>query len=147
MSRGLALLLGVGAGALVGMQAPVNARLGRAVGGLQAASISFLIGTIALLLVVAFARGGFGSYAKAGGLPWWAFIGGLLGAVYVTVAILTVRTLGASSLTAVVISGQLAISVAIDRFGLFGIARQPIGPQRILGLVLLVVGVTLVVRK
>jgi bacterial/archaeal transporter family-2 protein len=147
VSRGLALLLGVGAGALVGMQAPVNARLGRAVGGLQAASMSFLIGTVALLLVVAFAHGGFGAYAKAGGLPWWAFIGGLLGAVYVTVAILTVRTLGASGLTAVVITGQLAISVAIDRFGLFGIARQPIGLQRILGLVLLVVGVTLVVRK
>ncbi len=147
MSRGLALLLGVGAGALVGMQAPVNARLGRAVGGVQAASMSFLIGTAALLLVVAFAHGGFGNYAKAGGLPWWAFIGGLLGAIYVTVAILTVRTLGASSLTAVVITGQLAISVAIDRFGLLGIARQPIGLQRILGLVLLVVGVTLVVRK
>jgi transporter family-2 protein len=147
VSRGLALLLGVGAGALVGMQAPVNARLGRAVGGLQAASMSFLIGTVALLLVVAFAHGGFGAYAKAGGLPWWAFIGGLLGAVYVTVAILTVRTLGASGLTAVVITGQLAISVAIDRFGLFGIARQPIGLQRIVGLVLLVVGVGLVVRK
>jgi len=147
VSRGLALLLGVGAGALVGMQAPINARLGRAVGGLEAASMSFLIGTVALLLVVAFAHGGFGGYAKAGGLPWWAFIGGLLGAVYVTVAILTVRTLGASSLTAVVISGQLAISVVIDRFGLLGIARQPIGLQRVIGLVLLVVGVTLVVRK
>jgi transporter family-2 protein len=147
VSRGLALLLGVGAGTLVGMQAPVNARLGRAVGGVQAASISFLVGTVALLLVVAFAHGGFGNYAKAGSLPWWAFIGGLLGAVYVTVAILTVRTLGASSLTAVVILGQLAMSVAIDRFGLLGIVRQPIAPTRIAGLVLLVVGVALVVRR
>jgi bacterial/archaeal transporter family-2 protein len=147
MSRGLALFLGVGAGALVGMQAPVNARLGRAVGGVQAASISFLVGTVALLAAVSLARGGFAGYAKAGGAPWWAFIGGLLGAVYVTVAILTVRTLGASSLTAVVITGQLVISVVIDRFGLFGIERQSIGVSRILGLVLLVVGVTLVVRK
>ena len=147
MSRGLALLLGAGAGALVGMQAPINSRLGRAVGGVQAASMSFLVGTAALLLVVAFAHGGFGAYAKAGSAPWWAFVGGLLGAIYVTVAILTVRTLGASSLTAVVITGQLAISVAIDRFGLLGIARQPIGAQRIVGLVLLVVGVALVVRR
>jgi transporter family-2 protein len=147
MSRGLALVLGVGAGVLVGMQAPVNARLGRAVGGVQAASISFLVGTVALLAAVSLAHGGFAGYAKAGGVPWWAFIGGLLGAVYVTVAILTVRTLGASSLTAVVITGQLVISVVIDRFGLFGIERQSIGVSRILGLVLLVVGVTLVVRK
>jgi bacterial/archaeal transporter family-2 protein len=147
MSRGLALFLGVGAGALVGMQAPVNARLGRTVGGVQAASISFLVGTVALLAAASFAHGGFGGYAKAGGAPWWAFIGGLLGAVYVTVAILTVRTLGASSLTAVVITGQLVISVAIDRFGLFGIERQSIGAPRVLGLVLLVIGVALVVRK
>jgi transporter family-2 protein len=65
----------------------------------------------------------------------------------VTVALLAVRTLGASGLTAVVIMGQLSISVAIDRFGLLGIARQPIGVQRVLGLALLVAGVVLVVRK
>ena len=64
-----------------------------------------------------------------------------------TVAILTVQTLGASGLTAVVIGGQLAMSVVIDRFGLLGLPRQSIGACRILGLALLVVGVALVVRK
>jgi bacterial/archaeal transporter family-2 protein len=147
MSRGLALLLGVGAGALVGMQAPVNSRLGRAVGSVQAASLSFLVGTVALLLIATVVHGGFGGFAHVDRAPWWAFVGGLLGATYVTVAILTVRTLGASGLTAAVITGQLVISVVIDRFGLLGIVRQPIGAQRILGLVLLVAGVTLVVRK
>jgi transporter family-2 protein len=147
VSRTLAVLLAAGAGALVGMQAPVNARLGRAVGSVQAASLSFLVGTTALLLIAALASGGLGSYSKVSGVPWWALIGGLLGAVYVTVAILTVRTLGASALTAAVITGQLTISVVIDRFGLLGIARQPIGAQRIVGLVLLVAGVALVVRR
>ena len=75
------------------------------------------------------------------------FLGGTLGAVYVTVALIAVRTLGASGLTAVVITGQLLISVVIDRFGLLGIARSPIGAGRILGLVLLAAGVVLVVRK
>jgi len=58
-----------------------------------------------------------------------------------------VRTLGASGLTAVVITGQLVISVVIDRFGLLGIARQHIGATRIVGLVLLVAGFVLVVRR
>jgi transporter family-2 protein len=58
-----------------------------------------------------------------------------------------VRTLGASGLTAVVIMGQLVISVVIDRFGLVGVARQHIGAGRILGLLLLVAGVILVVRR
>jgi transporter family-2 protein len=58
-----------------------------------------------------------------------------------------VRTLGASGLTAVVITGQLVISVVIDRFGLFGIAKQQIGAPRVIGLLLLAAGVVLVVRK
>ncbi len=146
MSRGLALALGAGAGCLVGMQAPVNARLGQSVGGLQAATFSFLAGTVALVAITSI-RGGLGGLGNVGHAPWWALIGGLLGAVYVTVAILTVRTLGASGLTAAVITGQLAMSVAIDRFGLLGIPRQTIGLDRILGLVLLGAGVALVVRR
>ncbi|HEY7935020.1 MAG TPA: DMT family transporter [Solirubrobacteraceae bacterium] len=147
MSRTVAVLVAALAGTLVGMQAPINSRLGRAVGSVQAASLSFVLGTVVLLAVAAFANGGFAAYTKVTAAPWWALIGGLLGAIYVTVAILTVRTLGASGLTAAVITGQLVISVVIDRFGLLGVARQPIGAQRMIGLVLLVLGVALVVRK
>lgn len=147
MSRGVAVLVGIAAGCLVGMQAPINSRLGKSVGSLQAATFSFLVGTAVLLLIATFARGGLGSLSEVRQVPWWALVGGLLGAVYVSVALIAVRTLGASGLTAVVIGGQLAISVAIDRFGLFGLARQHIGASRVVGLVLLVAGVALVVRK
>jgi transporter family-2 protein len=147
MSRGLAVLLGVGAGCLVGMQAPINSRLGKTVGSTEAATISFLVGTVALVLILLVVRGGVGNLGDAGRAPWWALVGGLLGAVYVSVALVAVRTLGASGLTAVVIAGQLLISVAIDRFGLLGVAKQQIGVSRVIGLVLLVAGVALVVRK
>jgi transporter family-2 protein len=141
------VLLGAGAGCLVGMQAPINSRLGKSIGGVQAATFSFLVGTTALVLLSAVLRGGLGSLGHVGRAPWWALVGGLLGAVYVFVAIEAVRTLGASGLTAVVITGQLAISVVIDRFGLLGIAKQHISVTRILGLVLLAAGVALVVRR
>ena len=147
MSRALAVLIGIGAGGLVGMQAPINSRLGKTVGGVQAASFSFLVGTFALVSITFVLRGGLGSLGSLGSVPWWALIGGLLGAVYVFVALEAVRTLGASGLTAVVIAGQLAISLVIDRFGLLGVARQSIGVQRIAGLVLLLAGVALIVRK
>jgi transporter family-2 protein len=147
VSRGLAVAVGVAAGCLVGMQAPINSRLGKSVGSVQAATFSFLVGTIVLLAIAAFVHGGVGDFGKLSRAPWWALGGGLLGAVYVTVALVAVRTLGASGITAVVIVGQLAISVAIDRFGLFGLAKQHIDASRILGLVLLVVGALLVVRK
>jgi len=147
VSRTLAVFLGVGAGCLVGMQAPINSRLGRTVGSVQAATFSFLVGTVALVLVATVVHGGLGNLGRVGRVPWWALVGGLLGAVYVTVALLAVRTLGASPLTAVVITGQLTISVLIDRFGLLGVAKQQIAATRILGLVLLAAGVVLVVRK
>jgi transporter family-2 protein len=147
VSRGLAVIVGIAAGCLVGMQAPVNSRLGRSVGTVQAATFSFLVGTALLLAIAAFWQGGLGGLGKLGHAPWWALVGGLLGAVYVTVALIAVRTLGASGLSAVVITGQLAISVAIDRFGLFGVSRTPIGAERILGLALLAAGVVLVVRR
>jgi transporter family-2 protein len=148
VSRTLAVLVGIGAGCLVGMQAPINSRLGKAVGSVQAASFSFLVGTAALVLLAAVWRGGgLGALGHVDRAPWWALVGGLLGAVYVTVALLAVRTLGVSGLTAVTIAGQLVISVVIDRFGLLGVARQHVGAQRILGLLLLAAGVLLVVRR
>ena len=147
MSRGLAVLLAVVAGCFVGLQAPINARLGRQVGSLQAATVSFLVGTLLLLLVASLSSRGLEGITSAGRAPWWALIGGILGAVYVTVALVTVRTLGVSGLTAIVVAGQLTIAVVVDRFGLLGIAKQHIDVTRVAGLVFLLVGVVLVVRR
>lgn len=147
MSRALAVLLAAAAGCFVGLQAPVNARLGRQIGSLQAATVSFLVGTVALIVAAGLSSGGLSGLGNFGRAPWWALIGGLLGAFYVSVALLTVRTLGVSGLSAIVVTGQLTIAVLVDRFGLLGIAKQHIGTSRIVGLVLLLVGVVLVVRK
>lgn len=99
------------------------------------------------MLILLVARGGVGGLGQTGRAPWWGLAGGLLGAVYVTVALVAVRTLGASGLTAAVIAGQLAISVVVDRFGLLGVAKQQIDAGRVVGIVLLVTGVALIVRK
>jgi transporter family-2 protein len=147
VSRSLAVFLGIGAGCLVGMQAPINSRLGKTIGTLPAASFSFIVGTAALVLITVIVQGGLSALGGVGRAPWWALVGGLLGAVYVATALVAVRTLGAAGLTAVVIFGQLGVSVVIDRFGLLGIARHPVGAQRVIGLVLLALGVALVVRR
>ena len=111
------------------MQAPINSRLGKT--RRQRAGRDLLVprrhGRAASLIAARRARRPRRRSVRSAGRPWWALVGGLLGAVYVTVALVAVRTLGASGLTAVVIAGQLAISVVIDRFGLLGVAKQPIG--------------------
>ncbi len=146
MGRGLATALSLGAGVLVAMQAPINGRLGRALGPFQAASVSFL-GLVLLLALAAVSGGGLGAIARTGQLPWWYLLGGLLGAAYVTVALTTVRTLGAGGVTAATIGGQLTMAVVVDQFGLLGVGRHPVSIARVGGLALLAVGTYLVVRN
>lgn len=146
MSRVAAAALTACAGMLVAVQAPVNSRLGRGVGTFQAASISFLIGLI-VLLAIALVTGGFGSLGRIGRVPWWALFGGLLGAVYVSSVLVTVRTLGAGGVTAATIAGQLVAAVVIDQFGIAGVVKHPISAARVAGVLLLGAGVALIVRN
>jgi transporter family-2 protein len=144
VTKGVALLLSAVAGMLVALQPPINSKLGQAVGTFAAATISFLVGTV-VLLVLAVVSGG----THLDGLrsvPWWYFVGGLIGAVFVASSLVTVRTLGAGGVVAATIAGQLTASVVIDKFGLLGIAQKPLTAPRVIGIVLLAAGVFLVVR-
>ncbi len=144
MSKGIALILSGFAGALVAMQPPINSKLGGAIGNFAAATASFLIGTLALLAVTV-AVGGH-HIGDVRHVPWWYFAGGFLGAAFVATSLVAVRTLGAGGVVAATIAGQLTFSVVIDRFGLLGLPEKPLAVTRILGVVLLALGVFLVVR-
>ena len=146
MDRGTAVIATAAAGGLVALQAPINAGLGRSIGSLQAAFVSFTIGTVALLLVASLAKGGLGTIGGARHVSVVYLTGGLLGAVYVTTILISVRTLGASGVTAATVAGQLAMSVVVDQFVLLGVAKNPVTAGRILGIALLAAGVWLVVR-
>src|SRR2546421_800876 len=89
------------------MQAPINSKLGKAVGTFAAASISFLIGT-AILLAITAVSGAEVKLSGASGLAWYYFTGGLLGAAYVTTVLVSVRTLGARGGTGATIARPLS---------------------------------------
>jgi len=147
VDRGPAVLLMVVAGGLIALQAPINAMLGRSVGTFAAASVSFAIGTMALVAITVLVGGGFGDVGRAGSLSWYYLTGGLLGAVYVTSALATVATLGAGGVTAATITGQLVTAVIADRLGIFGLEQRELSAGRIAGVALLAVGTYLVVRE
>ncbi len=147
MSRELAVVLTATTGGLVALQAPINGNLGRAIGTWQAAFLSFAIGTLALAIVAALAKGGIGRVGEAGGVSWIYLTGGVLGAIYITSVIVTVGALGAGGVVAATIAGQLAISVVVDQFGLLGVERQPITAAKVFGVALLALGTYLVVRE
>ena len=146
MKPGVAIALTAGAGGLVAMQAPINGVLGKAAGKLAAASISFVIGTAVLLAITA-VTGSEVNLGEAAKLPWYYFLGGLLGAAYVTTVLITVRTLGAGGVTAATIAGQLSLSVVLDRIGAFGRPETQVTVARVVGVALLAAGVFLIVRE
>jgi bacterial/archaeal transporter family-2 protein len=145
MDKGLAVLLTAVAGGLIALQAPINAGLGKATGSLPAALVSFAVGTVALAAIVVLS-GQAGGLGAASGVSWYYLLGGLLGAIYVANALIAVSAIGAGGVAAATVAGQLTASVAIDRLGLFGLDQVPIGPERAIGVALLVAGTLLVVR-
>ncbi len=147
MDRTSAAILVVAAGTAVGAQAPMNGALGRVVGSWQAAFVNFGVGLLILTVIVAIAAGGFGGLREIPDAPWWALLGGACGVAVVTSSIFAVGHLGAGGVTAAVVAGQLTASVVIDRYGLFGVTRQPLTAGKLLGIALLAVGVYLIVRE
>lgn len=145
MSRGLTVLLTAVVGGLIALQAPINAELGRVTGRLPAAFISFAVGTVFLALIVALS-GQASGLASTFDARWYYLIGGLLGAAYVTVALIAVTTIGAGGVAAATITGQLTTAVVIDRLGILGLERSPLTATRIAGVALLLAGTYLLVR-
>lgn len=139
------LALAVLIGTLLPLQALINAALGRQTFGPVFASLaSFAVGTGVLALWWLASRPAFEATALAK-VPWWAWTGGAIGALYVAAATLLIPRMGAAALICLVVFGQLMGSLLLDHFGVLH-ARQPIDLLRIVGAVLVVLGALLVVR-
>ena len=147
MSKELAVIITALAGGLVAAQAPVNNMVSQRVGSLGAVTVNFLVGTT-LVLVITFAfAGGFDTDSTADSPAWyyWLF-GGVAGVAIVLTTLITVRELGAGGVTAATISGQLTLSVVLDRLGVLGLDERAITWDKMLGIALLAAGTVLVVR-
>lgn len=136
----LTLIAGMG----IGCQAAINGALGRKVGSIEGALISFFVGTVGLTLFMIFF--GKGNPLEVFKVPKWQLLGGLLGAVYIAIMVMSVPKIGVAASVIAVIVGQIAISLAIDHFGWFGNARIPVDGQRILGLIFLFAALFLIFR-
>jgi transporter family-2 protein len=139
------VVLMVCGGMAVAVQPSINARLAQKVGSYESSLISFAVGTLALLVVVAIS--GRGTVRGVAAASWWELTGGLLGAFFVTLTIITVPRLGTSAVMAAIITGQLATGALLDHFGLFGLRHLPLTPLRCIGIVLLAAGAALVIRR
>jgi len=127
-------------GAITAYQPLVNAKLSQNLDSpIWASFISFAVGTV-ILFIVGYAMNGKFMQLETTGLKWWMFSGGLLGAVFVTVALYTLPYLGVAVLVGLLIAGQLIMAAVLDHFGVLSETANPINLQKIIGLSLLGLG-------
>jgi transporter family-2 protein len=137
-----ALVLSLVVGGLIAAQPPINAELARRSSDLAAALFSVAISFFALAAVFLF-LGDFGSLWKVRDAPPVYWTGGLLGALFVGVSLVTVRVLGAGALTAALISAQLIVAAVLDQLGAFGLDRVSFSGVRVVAVAALILGTVL----
>jgi bacterial/archaeal transporter family-2 protein len=136
------------AGLAGSIQVAVMGKFGQRIGSVEAlaASITFsMLLAVTVLLVLRQSLAGFGDALRS---PWWYWVGGGGAGVIVVVTITVVTPrLGAAATIGLLIAGQLAMGVAIDRYGWFGVDQVPLTWPRVLGVLLLAAGALLALRR
>jgi bacterial/archaeal transporter family-2 protein len=143
------LALALAAGAALPLQGAINAQLRADLDApITAAATSFVVATagMGVLLLAALA----GPQAKPPRLeplrqlPWWGWLGGLVGATYVTAVFLLIPEIGTAPTIALTVAGQQVASVFVDRYGLLRLPARPVTRARLAAVALLLAGVLLI---
>lgn len=135
------------AGILNGLQPALNAQLNKSLGQtILAAPVVYLTGLIAIALAAPFVGVRLADYARLQETPWWAFLGGVCGAVFIYAMLSTTAKIGAGAFMAVTVTLGVATSVAIDHFAVLGVDPHPAGIGRLSGVALMFAGVVLIGR-
>ena len=138
----LSLVMVLIAGSLLPLQAGVNALLANSSGHtIWAAGMSFFVGTFALLALFIMLRTPWPMISQLRAAPAMAWTGGLMGAFFVSCMAFFAPKLGAATLLALVITGQIGTSLILDHFGVAGYTQHLLSWQRLLGFLLILSGV------
>jgi len=139
------LILAMAGGAMMPVQAAMNARLAHAVGGTIWAAASSALG-VAIVLASVGAITGPGSGRSVGGIaqvPWWGWCGGFCGSLVLFSAAAASPRIGAMTMVAAMVAGQVIASAVMDGGGLLGLTTQPPTFGRIFAAILIVAGATI----
>ena len=107
---------------------------------------SYAVGVVCVVLFALALRDPIPSAGVVVRMPWWAWSGGLFGAIFIGLAILLVPQLGAATFIALLVTGQMLASITFDQFGWMGLAQRSIDLPRLVGVALLIGGVVLIRR-
>lgn len=142
------LVMALITGALIPVQASTNAAFSKSVGNPFITGLMvFVIGLAGMILFLLVSRTALPTTQQVINAPLYSYLGGIIVVGYVVVISILVPRIGVGTSITFIIIGQVIFAVIIDHFGLFNVAQRSIDPTRLIGLVLLVGGVYLVMKK
>jgi len=145
LQSALPITLAVGAGVSPVVQQALNAHLRMALGSaVWSGFTSYLVGTICMALFALATREPMAPAAVTEKVPFWAWSGGLFGAIFIGLAILLIPQIGAATFFTLLVTGQMLASLCLDHFGLLGLPVHPVSLVRFVGAACLIVGVVLI---
>lgn len=135
------IIAAIVSGAVVPFQAGANALLGRTLGHpLWGTAASLCVSFACILPIMALVRVEAPTLSHLAQAPRWIWIGGVVGVVYITGALMLAPTLGAAGFVTAAIAGQMLASIIIDQWGLVGLPQKPVSLSRLTGLGLVFLG-------
>jgi transporter family-2 protein len=143
----LAVVLSAVAGLAGSAQIAIMGRFGERVGALPALAFSLLLSTVVAAAAMLVVHGSVAGFADALRAPRWLWLGGVMGVFVVFTITVAAPRIGTTATIGLLIAGQLAMGVVIDRYGLFGLERIPVSWPRVLGIVLLAAGAALSLHR
>jgi transporter family-2 protein len=144
----ISILLAAAAGACLSLQAAANASLRTHLNDARWAAFFSICGTIISAVIVMLAlRPTFPSAMAFRSAPWWTWIGGPLGALFVLAGAALTPKLGAAAFIAAIVAGQLVCSLLLDHFAVMNLPLQTMSLGRFVGAALVFIGVLLVTRS
>jgi len=143
----LLLIVALIAGVVLPVQTAVNNRMAVSVGSpILGAFISFVIGTLSIFAYALVSGESLSSLTSSKNAPAIAWIGGLLGAFFVTSTIILLPRIGVAMTISLVIAGQMIAALVMDHYGLLGVPVREMNLWRIAGVIMIVGGVVLIRR-
>lgn len=141
------VLLAAAAGVGTIIQQALNANLRTELNSVAwSGFVSYAVGLVCMALLVIALREPLPALGTMARVPWWTWSGGLFGAIFIALGVILVPKLGATTFIALLIAGQMMASVTFDHFGWLGLDQRPIDLSRVIGVLLLIAGVTLIRR-
>ena len=140
-------LLTVGAGISVLVQQALNANLrAELTSAAWSGFMSYFLGVLCMVALAIVLRNPVPSTTTIARVPQWAWSGGIFGAIFIALSIITIPKLGGAAYIGLLVTGQMIAALTVDHFGWLGVPERQIDLPRMLGVALLVGGVVLIRR-